>query len=389
MALSFTLDQLYTDFKDHIGFDFNNKNQFIRMLNRLLVQMGLTKPVERLATLYYTTEFRKFLLPSDFRTPIGLRSQSRNTRRGNLRRYSPGRVSQLSQGEAYAIQADGGAQYAEVVHTWHQSQTTLVTECDSLTADGTWTAGAGASTLAIDTVDKASGGGSLGFTVTAATSTVTFDRTVAIDISGYGAHALAGFRIKLPELPTQITLRFGSASGVYYSKSLTTQGNGLPFTTVGYNEIILDKNNATPTGTPTDTAITHVAIILAFSSTPSITTGYRIDRIILSKPEEMTLEYYTKHVATNSSGTIQSYITESETSTDLPLVFEDYRQTLLDGLAWMHFQNIKPELAEVYRRNYIATIAPSGALMSGLRYLNLRYPNREQHESHEIILPTL
>ncbi len=389
MSLGFTLDDLYRDFRDQVGFDFNDKPQFIRRLNTLLVQMGLTKPAERLAYIYFSSEYRKYPLPSDFRSPLGLRAQSKSTRRGLLRRYSPGRVSQMAQGEAYAIQNRAPTQFIDMVHTWHNSQNSVLTECDSLTADGVWTAGSGASSLAINTVDHAKGGGALGWTVTAATSTISFVATTAIDISGYGSHAHNGFLLKLPEVPTQITIRFGTDSSNYYTKTLTTQASGEAFSTTEFNEIRLDKNDATVTGTPTDSSAKYFLLTLSFSGTPSITTGYLIDRIVLFKPEIMELEYYTKHVAQTTAGVLQATITESESSTDLPLVFDDYRQTIVDGLSMMHFRNIKPELSEVFRRDYIATIAPSGALMSGMRYLNLRYPNREQHEQHEIILPSL
>ena len=389
MALGWTLDNLYQDFRDKVGFDFNDKRQFIRLLNRLLTQLGMTKPAERVDYLYFSSEYRKYALPSDFRAPVSLRAQAKNTRRGLLRRYSPARVSQMNQGEAYAIQGRATTQYAEVVHTWHDSQNTVMTECDSLTADGVWTAGSGASALAINTVDHAKGSGALGWTVSAATSTISFVRTNAVDISGYGTHAHNGCLLKLPTVPTQITLRFGTDSSNYYSRPVTAQANGEAFSTAEYNEVRIDKNDATVTGTPTDTSGKYFLVTLTFASAPSITTGYLIDRIMLFKPEVMAQEYYTKHVAQTSAGVVQATITESASSTDLPLVFDDYRETLLDGLAWMHFQNIKPELAEVYLRNYIAMTAPSGALVSGLRYLHLRYPNREQHEEHQILLPTL
>ena len=384
---TYTLEQIYQAYKDEIGFD-EDKVIFIRRLNRLLLEMNLTAPAEQLQPIYFSDEFRKYPLPTRFRSPIGLRDPNRYGNVGLLERLSPGRISQLFRGNEYAICNNGVKQYLEVLHSVNKSDLTRVTACDSLTADGAWTAGSGAANLAIDTITKHQGSGSVGFDVTAATATVSFTRTNVIDISGMTEHCNKGFYLWLPTKPTQISVRFGNDASNYYAKTVTTQANGEEFDTALKNEIRIDKNDATETGTVTDTAIDYFAFVLTFASNPN-NSGYKIDDLVLFKPEVLTLEYYTHSVAQDANGALAAKISESTDATEVPLIFDDYIQTVVDGLAWRYFIKTKPELAEYYRRNFLGTYLPNSALVSGKRFLEMRYPDREQHIRREILLPPL
>lgn len=384
---TYTLEQLFQGFKDEIGFD-EDKVTFIRRLNRQLLDLNITKPAEQLEPIYFSDEFRKYLLPAGFRSPIGLRDNNRFGAVGLLHRLSPGRISQLFCGNGYATQNNGVAQYLEVLHSVNKSNLTQVTACDSLTADGAWTAGAGVANIAVDTITKHQGTGSITFDVTAATATITFIRTNTITIADYTEHCHEGFYLWLATKPTQISVRFGNDASNYYAKTITTQANGEEFSTSLKNEIRIDKNGATETGTVDDAAIDYFAFVLSFSTNPN-NSGYKIDDIVLFKPEILTLEYYTKYVAQDAAGAVTAKISESETAAEIPLIFDDYIQTLIDGMSYRYFLKTKPELAEHYRRNYLGTYMPNGALMSGRRFLEMRYPDREQHTRQEILLPSL
>lgn len=384
---TYTLDQLHQAYKDEIGYD-ENKVVFIRKLNRLLLEMNLTKPAEQLASIYFSDEFRKYPLPAGFRSPIGLRDPNRYGNVGLLQRLSPGRISQLFRGSNYAISNNGVKQYLEVLHSVNKSDLTRVTACDSLTADGTWTAGTGVANIAVDTITKHQGSGSIGFDVTAATATITFVRKNTLNITEMTEHCHEGFYLWLPTKPTQISVRFGNDASNYYAKTVTTQANGEEFSTSLKNEIRIDKNDAAETGSVDDTAIDYFAFVLSFSTNPN-NSGYKIDDLVLFKPEILLLEYYTQYVAQDANGALTAKISESETATEIPLIFDDYIQTVVDGLSWRYFIKTKPELAEYYRRNFLGTYLPNGAIVSGKRFLEMRYPDREQHIRREILLPPL
>ena len=354
------------------------------MLNRLLIDMKITAPAEIMGNIYYSDKFKKYTLPSDFRSPIGLR----DTAYSLLSRKTPAIVSQYKNGEMYALQNNNGVRYVEIVHSNNKCASAVLTECDSLTADGTWTAGAGVSNIAVDTITKHSGSGSVSFNISGATATITFVKTSVVDVSDYTEHQGAGFYAWLPTAPTQITIKWGNDASNYFSKTVTKQANGEGFSTTDKNEIRALRSEATETGSVNEDNIDYFELVYSFSS--SITdTDFLLDYIVMFKPEILKMEYYTSYVAQNSSGTPIQKITESLTSSDLPLVYDEYLHTLLDGLCWRYFQKKDKIIAGNYYSLYVANIAPSGALIGGLRYLSGLYPDRTQKVRNELRLPEL
>ena len=386
--LTLTIASLYQDFKDEIGSPVSEVF-FIRQLNRLLIQMRLTKPAERLQKIYFNKEFRKYALEADYRDTVSLRDTSRVFNDRPFHRTSPSLISQRSFGELYAIQGSDSVQFMEILHQRNTTSAAFLTKCDSLTDDGVWASISNASNIQLNTTTKHDGAASVSFDITAAASAeISFTKTSVIDTSAFTEHQGNGFFMWLPTLPTQVTIKWGNDATNFFSKTVTTQASGEAFITTDKNEFRVDRNDATETGSVDLTNMVYWTVTLTFSS--AITdTDFLIDHIALFKPNILTHEYYSSFVAKNSSGILQAKITESTGTSDLPLIFDDYQQTVIDGLAWRYFNRKKRELALDYKRDFISTLAPSGALISGLRLLNRKYPDMSQHIRRIPRLPSL
>jgi hypothetical protein len=379
-----TFSKLYQSFKDEVGVNVDVL-MFIRMLNRLLSDIRITKPAEVFSNIYYCNKFRKYALPTYFRDPISLRDSGHNP---PMSRVSPAIMSQYSYGESYALQNNNGVLYAEILHTRFNGVVSSVTTCESLTADGTWMAGAGVSSIALNTTIKKQGNSSVGFNISGSQAIITFTKTNVIDAGDFTEHQGFGGYFWLPTKPSNVILRWGSDSSNYYSQTLTKQSSGEEFDTSDYNELRTDRNSATETGSVDDDNIDWFQIEYNFSA--SITdTDFLIDDLIMFKPEIMKLEHYTACLAKDANGSLISEITEASDTTDVPLVYDEYLQTILDGLCWRFYLKKDKELANIYYSLYQSRTAPSGALTGGLRYILRKYPDKTQLVRNTIRLPQI
>lgn len=378
-----TMTRLHQSFNDEVGKNVNILI-FIRMLNRLLSDMRITKPAENISKIYFCNKFKKYPLPDGFRDPIGIRYGDS----GLLSRVTPAILSQYQSGEMYALQNNNGKLYTDIIHNNYSGGSVIITNCESLTADGTWTAGSGVSNIALNSNTKHQGNNSVGFDITGTQATITFVRTNVIDASSYTEHQGFGLYQWLPTKPSSVVMRWGNDDSNYYEQTLTTQANGEEFITTDENELRTDRNSATETGSVDNDNIDWFQVEYNFSSTIT-DTDFLIDYPILFKPDILNLEYYTSYLAKNSDGVLLSIITENADTTDIPFVYDEYLQTILDGLCWRYFLKKDKELADKYRGMYEGRYAPSRALIGGLRYLLLKYPDRTQKVRNVIRLPQL
>ena len=388
MSLTYSLDELHSAFTTAKVNDPVSKTLFCQRLNLLLLMMRLTKPAERLTNIYFNREFRKYAAPSDFRDPISLRDLTRS-HSPRIHRFSPAFVAQKEFGDMYAVQENSPVRFFDILHSSSLVSQTIFADCDDLTDEGTWASVSNISNIATNTVTKHKGAGSIEFDISgAASAEIKFTRSSVVDVSSYTEHQGIGLYMWLPTAPTQVTIKWGNDASNYFSKTVSAQASGEAFDTADKNEIRVLRSEATPTGSPDPETFDYVAITLTFSA--SITdTDFLIDHIVMFKPEIMPLEYYSSHVSKTTAGVLQAKITESEESTDLPLVYDDYIPTIFDGLAEMHFSNKDVEMARKFGSDFVSKYAPSGALVGGLRRLALTYPDRTQHERQLPILPRL
>lgn len=381
------LNNLYQSFYNETPDSRITLSNFIKRLNLLLFRMNITKPAEQSTKFYYVKDFEKYKLPtSGFREAIALYSPT-----AKIMRYVS--LFRFNLGDprcAYTDQSSGGTRFLRVRNPVTESIVSTITEGDDLTADGAWSI-SGGSNLAIDTYNKKSGAGSLSFNITTTQAILTFIKTTAINATNYTEFLRSRFYAWLPTSPTTIKIRVGNDASNYFEHSITVQASGEAFTNGDWNENEFAQESATETGTVDKSALDWFQIELNFSSTPS-TGKFRIDKLVLAKPEIMDFEWYTHFVGINSSGVLIQKITESDSSTDEPIIkdYADYINTALDGLVFEELKVKDPGRAEIFGKRYQGEMAPDGRTpVNGLAFLRMRYPNRRASYKRMKTLPDL
>lgn len=388
MSSPTTLDNLYNSYIKETQDSRSNKLDFIKSLNLLLFRMVLTKPAEMVTRIFYLKDFYDYKLPTaGFRSAIGVYCDSVQV----IRYVSPQRFRWGDPACAFTDQGDNGKRYLRVRNPQTTSIVTSVTECDSLTADGTWSI-SGGSSLAIDEITKKSGSGSLTFSVSSADAILTFTKSTPIDTSEYTEFLRERFYAWFPGasyLPSSIKIRIGNDASNYFEQTVTTQASGLLFESGFANEIEFSLEDATETGSVNRSAMDWFQFEFVFAA--SVTRGgFRIDKIMIGKPEIMDFEWYTNYIAYDSSGTLIQSITESTETTDEPIIkdYPEYINTALDGLIYEFLKIQDPTRAQSFYSRFLGE-SNDNVYLGGMMYLKKTYPPRQAAYKRFKTLPPL
>lgn len=191
------------------------------------------------------------------------------------------------------------------------TQPTIINTCDSLTSQGTWVAGASASNLTVDNVNYVSSSGSLSFNLALSGSTgiLTNSTMTALDLSAWLNQGYFFAYVFLPTAShfTNVILKIGSSASNYYQMTATTTQQNTTFQD-GWNLLSFAWSGATTVGIPVSTALTYVQLTYTYDGTAQ--TAVRLDQITASLGTIYEIEYYSKYMFRNSSGTFS----ETETS---------------------------------------------------------------------------
>ncbi len=385
MSAPTILSNIYAEYKRRTGDSKITLVQCIQDLNYLLFLMNVTKPAEQITKLYYCQGYDLYATPSEgFRDAIGLYSE----RTRIIRYVSPLRFRLEDPSLAYTDQVDRGKRFLKIRHDRSDSQKSLITMGDNLTADGAWTITNG-SNLAINTTTYKEGAGSLSFDVGGTTITLTFARTSVIDASTFTEQMRLRFYAWFPTAPSSVEVRIGSSGSNYFTHTLTTQVTGEGFVTEGANELEFSRGSASETGTVDLDNIDYFRIIITFSSSTT-DTDFLLNYINLIKPEELEFEWYSNYVGMDSDGNIIQKITEDASTTDQPIIqaYPDYINTVIDGMSagWLRMRH--PERAGMFEGRF-RSIKADGKLIGGIEFLHRRYPNRMAVYKRKKTLPPL
>lgn len=190
-----------------------------------------------------------------------------------------------------------------------------INDANSLTENGTWSAGGNAINLAVDTVNFVSGNASLKFDISASGSTAYLENSTmtAVDLTDYVNMGSAFVYVYIPStsIITSIALRWGSSSSDYYTVTATTTQDNTAFV-VGWNLLRFDWAGATETGSVTDTAIDYIRVTFNYSGTA--TTSCRVDNIVFRLPAIYNLKYYSNYLYRSTGGTWLEKPTSSDDS---------------------------------------------------------------------------
>jgi hypothetical protein len=182
----------------------------------------------------------------------------------------------------------------------------LINSCDSVTGNGTWTVGAGASALEDEDIYFAQGSGSLKYSLNGdgylENSTMS-----AMDLTDYQDRAVlfAWVYNQATPMPTAFTLRWGSDSANYWTKTVTAQWDGTAFV-AGWNLLGFDWQTATKVLNPVVTAIDYLRF---YTSIVGVATPVYFDSVTASLGSIYEIEYYSKYLFRDTTGAFKEKVT--------------------------------------------------------------------------------
>jgi hypothetical protein len=192
-----------------------------------------------------------------------------------------------------------GVQYILISDT--TTEPLLINPCDSLTSNGTVTAIGATTNVAVDGLQKVSGGASISFsTGTGASNGLEGTLLTPVDLSGQNnlmayvwVPSLVGF--------TGVKLSFGQDNGNYFSGSTATDffGNAI---TVGWNLVSIPKTSfAIGAGSPTWTNVDYWRYEVLGTLTGTI-ANWRIDSIVGQVGALFEIDYYATNQFQDANG---------------------------------------------------------------------------------------
>ena len=216
----------------------------------------------------------------------------------------------------YTYDHNNGVNWFKINHDVDSSKI-LVSELDSLTANGTWTATDSGTNLQTNTFNYITGSASLSLDMTAlgTTMSITNSTLTAVDLSTLEDKGKLFLWVYLPEVSTltSVDMRWGSDASNYWSNSATAPFYGGTFE-IGWNLVAFGWDGATETATPDASAIDYVKIDMVFSTSPTDLTGYLFDSLIAGLGEAIEYVYYSQYMWRTSSA---NWIEDSTLDTDI------------------------------------------------------------------------
>ncbi len=178
----------------------------------------------------------------------------------------------------------------------------LMNDASTLSANGTWSTGGGATNLAVDNQNYVINGGALVFDLSAGpTSGYVENSTMdSVNIETALNQATQFLYTFLPSATavTGVELRFGSSSSDYYVLSTSVTQQNTVFQ-VGWNLLGYAWANMTVVGSPDPSDITYLRVTWAYDG--SLQTAVRLNAITSNLGNVLEMEYYSKYLFRSAS----------------------------------------------------------------------------------------
>lgn len=192
-----------------------------------------------------------------------------------------------------------------------------VAELDSLPSGATadWALFGDAVTVARDDADYVMGNGSIKFNLSAVAGTtagIQNSNVNTVDITDYlGGTSSFFLYAKIASVTglNSYTLRFGTDSSNYYSKTVTVQHDGTAFV-AGWNLLRFDISSLTETGSVTDSTLNYFVMYMNKETTKVSESDYKFDWLVLAKGEIHYVHYYSNYGWQSSAGAYKQNSTD-------------------------------------------------------------------------------
>jgi hypothetical protein len=257
--------------------------------------------------------------PSDFEEPISLRYDEDRLNRYNRFHFRPPeflyeRIDAVdSKTSLWSYEFSSGIKKL-IVLSRNSTAGIMLDSFDSSAND--WIGSNDATNLENDAITYKEGAGSLRFDVNVSLSpndkaTLTRTFTNGFDLSTMNDQGYFFVDVYIPNITnfSSITLSWGSDAANYWAQTVTTQSDGSAFV-VGWNTIALPWYGSSLIGTPDETHISWFKFDFSYTASYVSSTGFRIDYLIVRKPDKMIASYYTIYRGKNASGTYLSKFTD-------------------------------------------------------------------------------
>lgn len=188
----------------------------------------------------------------------------------------------------------------------------VITNCESLTGNGgTWavdTTDSDATNLTIDSNEFKQGTASFNFDLDvsqSANNRATIYNDDLNDVNLSSVEDISSFLmwIYVPDVTnfTSITLFVGSSSSAYWSGTVTTDVDGSAWSN-GWNRVKIDWQDMTTTGSPDEENVDYIRVDYNYGAGQGDDTDWRLDNLIVVRPEKLIFHYITWKVGVDTSG---------------------------------------------------------------------------------------
>lgn len=328
--MSFTLTQI----NDHLdGMGHGSATDKITNLNAFYQRVGasfLTKvhPLEsvrmtQLAALIHD-QLNDYQGPYDFGSIVDLYPDDERDAWDKAFRVKAGQfdLEKAFKNQTLSIEANDEGKLIRI--NWKAQAPIVLNQADSLTANGAWSVVGSATNLAVNTIYKKSGSGSIEFDVPTTGGGIKNTTMAQVDLSTYTPYADNFIYIELGadyKNLTSVTPVWGNdlTTKFWTGQPVTTQADGSPFRQ-GWNQIEASWTAATQTGVVVPSQIDSYQVTL---QTTGPLTKVRVDNILFSLGRPFDLKYYSKYLYKSATSGLRISIPDATVGNDFVMIDDD------------------------------------------------------------------
>jgi len=245
-------------------------------------------------------------------------------------------IAQNSSESSWAVDRYDDDAHLIINHVSEYIATEVIRAGETSENNGTWTVDADATNLTSDTNEFKEGTAALNFDLDVSADAANTATVYIADVNTENfstVEDLGAFLlwVYIPDVTytTSVTLNWSSDATAtpstisnYWSSTQTTDYEGNTFVN-GWNRVKFDWNTSTSVGSPDASAVVYFQVDIDYGASQTDDTDYRINNLVMVRPEPLTFYYISYNVGKNNGGTA---ITTFTADNDVPFFSGKYDQ---------------------------------------------------------------